>query len=174
MYHWVRISLLNISGSPLIGLSQQAIQIFTNEGGFFRNLLHGRKSSGGTKAASSQSRNREGNWVFNRRSHILLSSSWSIGQLCPTLILGGDKLFPNLWRSPPTPVSGNWTCRIYVFLWTFIFYMFFAISFYVSFTNLFSITLFSYLLITRDTQDEGEARFRFYWYRKQSKSNFMT
>ena len=31
-----------------------------------------------------------------------------------------------------------------------------------------------YLLITRDTQDEGEARFRFYWYRKQSKSNFMT
>ena len=36
------------------------------------------------------------------------------------------------------------------------------ISFYVSLTNLFSIILFPYLLITRDTQDEGEARFRFY------------
>ena len=37
-----------------------------------------------------------------------------------------------------------------------------AISFYVSFTNLFSIIPFPYLRITRDTQDEGEARFRFY------------
>ena len=34
-----------------------------------------------------------------------------------------------------------------------------SISFYVSLTNLFSIILFPYLLITRDTQDEGEARF---------------
>ena len=34
-----------------------------------------------------------------------------------------------------------------------------SISFYVSFTNLFSIILSPYLLITRDTQDEGEARF---------------
>ena len=40
-------------------------------------------------------------------------------------------------------------------------YVSFTISFYVSFTNLFSIILFPYLLITRDTQDEGEARFRF-------------
>ena len=37
--------------------------------------------------------------------------------------------------------------------------MFFTISFYVSLTNLFSIILFTYLLITRDTQDKGEARF---------------
>ena len=37
-----------------------------------------------------------------------------------------------------------------------------SISFYVSFANSFSIILFPYLLITRDTQDEGEARFRFY------------
>ena len=37
-----------------------------------------------------------------------------------------------------------------------------SISFYVSLTNLFSIILFPYLLITRDTQDKGEARFRFY------------
>ena len=37
-----------------------------------------------------------------------------------------------------------------------------SISFYVSLTNLFSIICFPYLLITRDTQDEGEARFRFY------------
>ena len=43
-----------------------------------------------------------------------------------------------------------------------LFYVSFAISFYVSFTNLFSIILFPYLLITRDTQDKGEARFRFY------------
>ena len=42
------------------------------------------------------------------------------------------------------------------------FYVSFAISFYVSFTNLFSIILSPYLLITRDTQDEGEARFQFY------------
>ena len=34
-----------------------------------------------------------------------------------------------------------------------------SISFYVSFANLFSIILFRYLLITRDTQGEGEARF---------------
>ena len=39
---------------------------------------------------------------------------------------------------------------------------FFAISLYVPLTNLFSIVHFPYLLITRDTQDEGEARFRFY------------
>ena len=32
-----------------------------------------------------------------------------------------------------------------------------SISFYVSLTNLFSIISFPYLLITRDTQDEGEA-----------------
>ena len=37
-----------------------------------------------------------------------------------------------------------------------------SISFYVSLANLFSIILFPYLLITRDIQDEGEARFRFY------------
>ena len=37
-----------------------------------------------------------------------------------------------------------------------------SISFYVSLTNLFSIISFPYLLITRDVQDEGEARFRFY------------
>ena len=34
-----------------------------------------------------------------------------------------------------------------------------SISFYVSFDNSFSTILFPYLLITRDTQDEGEARF---------------
>ena len=39
------------------------------------------------------------------------------------------------------------------------FYVSFTISFYVSFTNLFSIILFPHLPITRDTQDEGEARF---------------
>src|ERR1700743_1819719 len=39
------------------------------------------------------------------------------------------------------------------------FYVSSSISFYVSFTNLFSIILFPYLLITRDTQDKGEARF---------------
>ena len=31
----------------------------------------------------------------------------------------------------PMVVSGNWTCRIYVFLRTFIFLCFFTISFYV-------------------------------------------
>ena len=41
----------------------------------------------------------------------------------------------------------------------FIFYASSSISFYVSFANLFSIIPFPYLLITRDTQDEGEARF---------------
>ena len=39
------------------------------------------------------------------------------------------------------------------------FYISFAISFYVSLTNLFSIILFPYLLITQDIQDQGEARF---------------
>ena len=49
-----------------------------------------------------------------------------------------------------------------------------SISFYDSFANLFLIIPFPYLPITRDTQDEGEARFRFYRYKKQSKSNFTT
>ena len=44
----------------------------------------------------------------------------------------------------------------------FYFSMSLSISLYVSLTNLFPIILFPYLLITRDTQDEGEARFRFY------------
>ena len=34
-----------------------------------------------------------------------------------------------------------------------------SISFYVPLINLFSIVHYPYLLITRDTQDEGEARF---------------
>ena len=38
-------------------------------------------------------------------------------------------------------------------------YVSLAISFDVSLTNIFSIIPFLYLLITRDTQDEGEARF---------------
>ena len=38
-------------------------------------------------------------------------------------------------------------------------YVYLAISFYVSLANLFSIIPFPYPLITRDTQDEGEARF---------------
>ena len=37
-----------------------------------------------------------------------------------------------------------------------------SISFYVSLANLSSIILFPYLLSTRDTQDEGEARIQFY------------
>ena len=37
-----------------------------------------------------------------------------------------------------------------------------SISFYVSFSNLFPIILFPYLLITRDIQDKGEAGFRLY------------
>ena len=41
-------------------------------------------------------------------------------------------------------------------------YVSLAISFHVSLTNLFSIILFPYLLITRNTQDKGRARFRFY------------
>ena len=72
-------------------------------------------------------------------------------------------------------LSGYWTCRTQVFfLWTFIFLCFSQFPSMFSLANLFSIIPFSYLLITRDTQDEGEARFRFYWYRKRSKSNFMT
>ena len=42
------------------------------------------------------------------------------------------------------------------------FYASSSISFYVPLTNLFSIIHSPYLLITRDTQDEGEARFQFY------------
>ena len=41
-------------------------------------------------------------------------------------------------------------------------YIFSSISFYASLANLFSIISFPYLLITRDIQNEGEARFRFY------------
>ena len=44
----------------------------------------------------------------------------------------------------------------------FFLYVSSSISFYVSLTNLFSIISFPYLLITRDIQDEGKARFRFY------------
>ena len=38
-------------------------------------------------------------------------------------------------------------------------YVSLTISLYVSFTDLFSIILFPYLLTTQDTQDKGEARF---------------
>ena len=71
--------------------------------------------------------------------------------------------------------SGIWTCvhgravcqEIGLVTFMFFFELFFlyvssSISFYVSLTNLFSIILFPYLLITQDTQDEGEARFRFH------------
>ena len=60
--------------------------------------------------------------------------------------------------------EGDW-CQeiglvtIMLFFELFISLMFFAISFYVSLTNLFSIIPFPYLLITQDIQDEGEARF---------------
>ena len=85
-----------------------------------------------------------------------------------TALLKGDEGVPPIWSEKlglvlrGEELSGNWTCRNYVFLRTFYFFMFFAIYFYVSFTNLFSIIPFPYLLITQDTQNEGEARFRFY------------
>ena len=44
--------------------------------------------------------------------------------------------------SGPCAVSGNWTCRIYVFFELLFFYVSLAISFYVSLTNLFSIIPF--------------------------------
>ena len=53
MYHRVRRSFLEILGSPLIHLPQQAVLIFADKGGLFGNLFHGRKSSGGPKAAMS-------------------------------------------------------------------------------------------------------------------------
>ena len=49
-----------------------------------------------------------------------------------------------------------------------------SISFYVSFANLFSIILFPYVLITRDTQDEGEARLDSTDTGNSLKSNFTT
>ena len=60
------------------------------------------------------------------------------------------------------------------FLELFIFLCFFAISFYAPLTNLSSIILFPYLLITRDTQDEGEARFDSTDTGNSLKSNFTT
>src|ERR1700743_3534014 len=86
-YHRLRRLLLEILGSLLIRLPQQTIQIITDEGWFFRDLFHERKSSGGTKTAGSRSRNRNGAGIFDRRSHIILSSSRSIGKLCPPFIL---------------------------------------------------------------------------------------
>ena len=49
-----------------------------------------------------------------------------------------------------------------------------SISFYVPLTNLFSIIHFPYLLITGDTQDEGEARFDSTDTGNSLKSNFTT
>ena len=50
-----------------------------------------------------------------------------------------------------------------MFFFELLFFLcFFAISLHVFLTNLFSIILFPYLLITQDTQDEGEAKFQFY------------
>ena len=74
MYHRVRGTLLKAPNPPFIGLSQQAIQILTDEGGFLSDLLHGKKSSGETEAASGWSRNQERNGVLHRRSDILLPS----------------------------------------------------------------------------------------------------
>ena len=74
----------------------------------------------------------------------------------------------NITMNPTIPTPCQGCCQeiglvaIMFFFGLFIFLMFFAISLYVSFTNLFSIIPFPYLLITRDTQDEGEAVFRFY------------
>ena len=56
----------------------------------------------------------------------------------------------------------------------FIFLCFSAISLYVPLTNLFSIIHSPYLLITRDTQDEGEARFDSTDTGNSLKSNFTT
>ena len=53
-------------------------------------------------------------------------------------------------------------------------YVSLAISFFVPLTNLFSIIPFSYLLITRDSQDEGEASFNSISTEKQSKNHFTT
>ena len=61
MYHRVRRSLLEISGSPLVRLSQQAIQILADEGQLFGDLFHGRKSGVGTLTAGSRSRNGQRN-----------------------------------------------------------------------------------------------------------------
>src|ERR1700743_1592148 len=77
-YHRLGRSLLKVPSPPLIGLSQQAIQILTDEGGFFSNLFHGWKSRGGIKAASGRSRNWEGDRVFYRRSDIFVLSDRSI------------------------------------------------------------------------------------------------
>ena len=46
MYNRVRRSLPEISGSPLICLFQQAVQILAKEGRFFSDLFHGWKMSG--------------------------------------------------------------------------------------------------------------------------------
>ena len=74
MYHRLRRPLWEIPGSLLNHLPQQPIQIVADEGWFFRDLFHGRKSSGGTKTAGSRSRNRDGNQIFDRRSNVLISS----------------------------------------------------------------------------------------------------
>ena len=52
-------------------------------------------------------------------------------------------------------MSGNWTCRNYVFLWTFIFLCSSQFPSMLSFTNVFSITHFN-------------------WYRNKSKHHFIT
>src|ERR1700743_239885 len=70
-YHRLGRPLLKVPSSPFIGLSQQAIQILTDEGGFFSNLFHGRKSSGGTEAASGWSGKLGGGWVVHRKSKVL-------------------------------------------------------------------------------------------------------
>src|ERR1700743_173177 len=88
-YHRARRTLLQLPSSLLVRLSQQAVQILTDESSFFCNLFHERKRSyHGSKATGrSQSWDGDRERVFNGRSNILVLPDRSIGQLRPPLVL---------------------------------------------------------------------------------------
>src|SRR6202000_1677907 len=79
MYHRVRGTLRHLPGSLLIHLSQEPIQIITDESSFLSNLFHGRKRSchGAKAAGRNWSWDGNGKSVFQRGSDVLLSRSRS-------------------------------------------------------------------------------------------------
>src|ERR1700743_2709192 len=83
-YHRVRGTFSQLSGPLLVRLSQQAIEIFTDKGRLFSDLLQSRKSSVGALTTRSRSRNGQGNQILHRGSHILIFSNQSISSVLPS------------------------------------------------------------------------------------------
>src|ERR1700743_1295134 len=79
-YHRVGGTFSQVPGPLLIRLSQQAIEILTDEGRFLSDLLQSRKGGG-------RSMNWERNRILHRGSDILVLPNQSVGELRPSFIL---------------------------------------------------------------------------------------